>query len=164
MNLSENWVAKIPVEQEFINLSTMKKLFTITSFLLLGLISYEAQSQQLVYRPQNPAFGGDTFNYQWLLSSAEAQNSTRDPNDRSNDPFGFERDPLEEFSETLNRQILSRLTRDIVDRQFGEDSIGEGSYDLGDYQIEINNSGSGLNITIVDVLSGATTNIEVPFF
>ncbi|MFC3415122.1 curli production assembly/transport component CsgF [Algoriphagus hitonicola] len=142
----------------------MKKLLLLIPMLIFGLMAFEAQSQQLVYRPQNPAFGGDTFNYQWLLSSAEAQNTTRDPNDLSNDPFGFQQDPLQDFSETLNRQILSRLARDIVDRQFGEDEIGEGSYDLGDFQIEINNSGSGLNITITDVLSGATTNIEVPFF
>jgi curli production assembly/transport component CsgF len=27
-----------------------------------------------LYKPRNPAFGGDTFNYQWLMSSAENQN------------------------------------------------------------------------------------------
>ncbi len=35
---------------------------------------FPRKSQQLVYKPVNPAFGGDTFNYQWLLSSANAQN------------------------------------------------------------------------------------------
>jgi curli production assembly/transport component CsgF len=32
----------------------------------------------LVYKPRNPAFGGDTFNYQWLMSSAENQNKFKD--------------------------------------------------------------------------------------
>ena len=35
-------------------------------------------AQDLVYKPKNPAFGGDTFNYQWLLSSAESQNKLKD--------------------------------------------------------------------------------------
>jgi curli production assembly/transport component CsgF len=28
---------------------------------------------------RNPAFGGDTFNYQWLASSAESQNKFKEP-------------------------------------------------------------------------------------
>jgi curli production assembly/transport component CsgF len=32
----------------------------------------------LVYKPRNPAFG-DTFNYQWLASSAESQNKFKEP-------------------------------------------------------------------------------------
>lgn len=150
-------------EVVFINYYKMKKILILIPVLFCFSI-LDAHSQQFVYRPINPAFGGDTFNYQWLLSSAQAQNSTKDPRSNSNDPFGLNRDPLSEFSESLNRQILSRLAREVVDRQFGEDQIGEGSYDLGDYQIEINNSGSGLNISITDILSGATTVIEVPFF
>ena len=39
------------------------------------LAGYVSVGQQLTYEPINPAFGGDTFNYQWLLSSANAQNS-----------------------------------------------------------------------------------------
>ena len=36
-------------------------------------------AQDLTYKPKNPAFGGDTFNYQWMMSSAEAQNLLKDP-------------------------------------------------------------------------------------
>ena len=56
----------------------MKKLLLI----LLLLFSVQMFSQQLVYKPRNPNFGGDTFNYQWLLSSAEAQNTFSDPNEQ----------------------------------------------------------------------------------
>jgi curli production assembly/transport component CsgF len=35
-------------------------------------------AQDLVYKPRNPAFG-DTFNYQWLASSAESQNKFKEP-------------------------------------------------------------------------------------
>jgi len=44
---------------------------TILTF-LLGIVPNYAQ--QMVYKPMNPAFGGDGYNYQWLLSSANAQN------------------------------------------------------------------------------------------
>lgn len=140
----------------------MKKLLffaTLFTFALMG----EVYSQQLVYTPKNPAFGGNTFNYQWLLSSAQAQDTKKDPNqvDRS---LGFGRDPLQDFSESLNRQILSRLSRELVTRQFGEGSIEQGTYLLGDFQIDIKDGGQGLNITIIDTRTGATTVVEVPFF
>ena len=48
----------------------MKSLITLVGL----LISMTSFSQDLVYKPKNPAFGGDTFNYNWLLSSAESQN------------------------------------------------------------------------------------------
>ena len=88
----------------------------------------------------------------------------RDPRTASRDQFGLGRDPLNDFSESLNRQILSRLSREILERQFGEESLESGTYNLGDYQIDIRNSGSGLVVTIVDNVTGATSTIEVPFF
>ena len=53
----------------------MKILFYISIILVSG----QLYSQDLVYKPKNPAFGGDTFNYQWMLSSAESQNFYKDP-------------------------------------------------------------------------------------
>lgn len=46
--------------------------------ILFLLITSAVNSQGFVYKPKNPAFGGDTFNYQWLLSSAESQNKLKD--------------------------------------------------------------------------------------
>ena len=53
---------------------------TIVSILLFFAVSLSF-GQQLTYTPKNPNFGGNTFNYSWLLSSAEAQNSFTDPNE-----------------------------------------------------------------------------------
>ncbi|MCH7398368.1 curli assembly protein CsgF [Belliella sp. DSM 107340] len=139
----------------------MKKLLLLSFFLAFGLT--ESFSQQFVYTPRNPAFGGNTFNYQWMLSSAQAQDTNRDPNTVARDQLGASRDPLQEFSESLNRQILSRLSRELVLGQFGDSGIEEGSYILGDFQIDITDGGAGLNISIVDTKTGATTVIEVPF-
>jgi len=47
----------------------MKTLFTIlmiVSFFVAG----KTYGQQFVYTPINPAFGGNPYNYSWMLSSA----------------------------------------------------------------------------------------------
>ncbi|MCH7410360.1 curli assembly protein CsgF [Belliella sp. DSM 111904] len=139
----------------------MKKILILSAFILFGFS--DAFSQQFVYQARNPNFGGNTFNYQWMMASAQAQDTTTDPNAQSRTQAGAQRDPLQEFSESLNRQILSRLSRELVLRQFGESSLQEGTFQLGDFQIEVSDGGAGLNITIVDTKSGATTVVEVPF-
>ncbi|MEX2513448.1 MAG: curli production assembly/transport component CsgF [Cyclobacteriaceae bacterium] len=140
-----------------------KILFILTLFFCHSIDFCEAQ--QMVYRAKNPAFGGETFNYQWMLSSAQAQDTTIDPSQQQRTQPGLsQRSALNDFTESLNRQILSRLSRELVLRQFGEDEIQEGSYQLGDYQIEIGNGGAGININIVDNRTGASTVVDVPFF
>ncbi len=114
-----------------------------------------SHAQRLVYQPKNPAFGGDTFNYQWMLSSAQAQDTFKDPAE-------VNRDPMDEFAENLNRQVLSRLAREIVDLQFGSEDFSEGSYNLGDYRVNVSDGGSGIVVTIVDSRTGGSTVVEVP--
>lgn len=141
----------------------MKRVFSNLLVMLLCFV-FQSQAQQLVYTPKNPAFGGNTFNYQWMLSSAEAQNTIKAPSDGTNPYSRYSTNPVDDFAESLNRQILSRLSRELVARQFGENALAEGSYVLGDYQIDINNSDNGLDITIIDNTTGATTNVVVPYF
>ena len=57
----------------------MKTLFTLGFLLLAPVALNQLRAQGLTYRPNNPAFGGNTFNYQWLLSSAQAQDTHKDP-------------------------------------------------------------------------------------
>lgn len=133
-----------------------------TMFILCFLVTAEAYAQDLVYTPKNPAFGGNPYNYSWLMSSAQAQNDIKETTTSSTS--SYKTDPLKDFSESLNRQILSQLSRQIVSRQFGEDALSAGTYVLGDYQIEIGDQSSGLNITIVDNKSGSSTTVSVPYF
>lgn len=126
--------------------------------MLTVMLNQEALAQSFVYEPINPAFGGDTFNYQWMLNSATAQNTIEREDDR------FDRDPLEEFQETLNRQLLSQLSREIIISQFGDDGFKEGTYLLGNYQIDITSTGEGINIVLIDQATGNQTTILVPFF
>lgn len=138
-----------------------KLLLTLTCSLLL--FSVHSSAQEFVYTPKNPAFGGNSFNYQWLMSSAQAQDTYKDP-EAAADRYGYESDPAKDFAESLNRQILSRLSRDIITRQFGEEALEEGTYLLGDYQIDIGHAEGGISVTIVDITTGSTTTVSVPHF
>lgn len=139
-----------------------KKLF-ITFTCLLLLLSVHSTAQSFVYTPKNPAFGGNSFNYQWMMSSAQAQDTYKDPKAAA-DKFGYTQDPAKDFADNLNRQILSRLSREIINRQFGESAIEEGTYLLGDYQIEVGSGADGISVSIVDIVNGSTTTVTIPHF
>lgn len=132
----------------------MKLLITII------LLSFSAQmySQQLVYKPRNPNFGGDTFNYQWLLSSAEAQNKLEDPNLSDNE----EQSDLEKFTENLNSQLLSAVSRSLFADQFGSGDLEPGTYTFGSLSVEIFPSNEGLVISILDTGNGEQTQVIIP--
>ena len=130
----------------------MKKFLS----LLIFFFSFSVFSQQLVYTPVNPNFGGNTFNYQWLLSSANAQNSFEDNNQTNN-----RQSELERFQESLNRQILGQLSRTAFSREFQE-GLEEGTFNIGSLLLEIFESGEGLVINILDTNTGEQTQIIVP--
>lgn len=142
----------------------MKKCCVLITMLLVLSAFLNAKAQDFVYTPINPAFGGNPYNYSWLLSSAQAQDTYEDPSNDVVGYSGYSSNTLDDFAESLNRQILSQLSREIVSRQFGENALDEGTYVLGDYQIDIGNSGSGLTISIIDLLTGSSTTITVPYF
>lgn len=134
----------------------MKTLISFIAFLFV-LCSLDVKSQDLVYRPINPAFGGDTFNYQWLLSSAQAQNKFEDASG------GFSRNPLDDFEASLNRQILNELSRKLITQIFGEGEIEDGSFTFGTLQVTITSELEGVNITIINNGDGSQTSITIPY-
>lgn len=138
------------------------KILKCTLVIVFFFVAGKSYAQDLVYTPKNPAFGGNPYNYSWLMSSAQAQNDIKDPASSAYSPYST--DPLKDFSESLNRQILSQLSRQIVAKQFGEDALTAGTYVLGDYQIEVGDQANGLNITILDNKSGSQTTVSVPYF
>ena len=137
------------------------QLKAILTFLFIA-ITIAGFSQDFVYTPKNPAFGGDTFNYNWLLSSAQVQDLTKDPNALS---FGTSsRSTAESFAQSLNNLLLNQLSREIITSQFGEDGFKDGTYELGDFQIDISTTLEGLTISIFDLVQGEQTQIVIPFF
>lgn len=138
----------------------MKPLFTLCIALLLALAGNRAQAQDFVYEPKNPSFGGgNSFNYQWLLSSATSQNTIEEP---ARATGADSNDPLSGFAENLNRQILSQLTNRFITSQFGSGPVREGSYTVGTYQIEVTPGANGVIIQITDTGTGNQTTVTIP--
>ena len=141
-------------------MSNLKRLLAF--FFFYCLISLVAQAQDFVYEAKNPSFGGNTFNYQWMLSSAQAQNDIVEKEDPSilNAPD----DPLKDFQESLNRQILSQLSRQLVTAQFGTgDTLEPGEFTIGDFQISITDVADGVSVVIIDTTTGNQTTVVIPF-
>lgn len=134
------------------------------NLIIIALLLSTAQvafNQDLIYRPINPAFGGDTFNYQWLLSSAQEQN---DYKEKSQISSLLDQDPVKQFQDDLNRQILNQLSRKLVTDLFGEEGLKDGTFSLGSFEIEISNRLDGVHINILNINNGGETSIIVPYF
>lgn len=140
----------------------MRFLACVLLLLGLGLTGSvpDARAQDLVYRPTNPAFGGSPLNYQWLNSSAQAQNAFK-PEGRSS----FRRDPLADFESTLQRQILGQLSRELITNRFGDlDLSQEGLFDLGEFTVEVIPGLGGTSIRVFNELTGDETIVTIPTF
>ena len=138
----------------------MKKLLLL---LLILKISASA-GQSLVYKPVNPAFGGDSYNYTWLMGSAQAQDKTKDPKAATATTGSLTgRSPLENFQSTLSSQLLNSLARSLYSSQFGEDGLQEGLYQFGDLTVDVSPGSEGLIIRITDGKGGETL-LTVPYY
>ncbi|TGE18628.1 curli assembly protein CsgF [Hymenobacter elongatus] len=128
--------------------------------------AHQATAQDLVYEPKNPSFGGgNTFNYSWLLSSAQAQNTIADPAiSSSSNPF--QQDPLKQFEQNLNQQILGQLAQRLIGNQLGNQNQGlkEGSYSVGAYNINVVPTSGGFSVQITDTNTGNQTTVTIPYF
>lgn len=134
-----------------------------TNFLAIAglFIASQMSAQDMVYKPKNPAFGGDTFNYNWLLSSAQAQDQTSENRTRS---LNSQRSTVDAFASNLNNLLLSQISRQLISDQFGEEGLQDGSYTLGNFQVDVASTLEGLTITIFDQAQGESTQIVIPFF
>lgn len=135
----------------------MKNFTIIVTFILLG-VPCLLFSQNIVYKPINPFFGGETFNYQQLLASANAQNDfTEDSGFDFNQPTD-----LENFTESLNRQLLNSLSQDLFQQQFGDQGLGVGTFVFGSLVVDVSPTSGGLLINILDTKTGEQTQITIP--
>lgn len=125
----------------------------------LFFIPQQGHAQDFVYQPKNPAFGGSPLNYQWLMSSASTQNKFR-----ATPAYGLEDDPMANFQQDLQRQVLSELTQSIVRQKLGEDFdfTKENTLEFGDFTVDVIPSGDGVSLRIFDVVSGDETSITIP--
>lgn len=131
------------------------KLFVLFFFMTTSIVV----AQQFSYKPLNPSFGGDTFNYNWLLSSATVQNGFEEPTTART-----QQSALDRFGASLNQQVLNQISRSLLAQQL--QSVGdfsqEGTFTFGTLNVEIFDSEEGLVINILDTSNGEETQVIVP--
>jgi len=139
----------------------MKKLL-IAGILLLAFFQVATKAQDFVYQPINPAFGGNPYNYSWLLGQAQVQNMYEEESDF----FGLdgEEDLLANFQAELNRQVLNSVTNEFYKNQFGEEGLTEGYYRFGSYEIDVSIISDGMQVRIIDILTGSETTVIIPYY
>ncbi len=143
-------------------MKALKSLFTIFIGIILAICMVtEVTAQDFVYQPINPAFGGNPGNYGWLVNSANIQNLHEETAaDRR-----LQRDPLQDFEQSLQRQVLSQLTRDLVRQQFGEEGrFQEGQFEFGEFTIDVSPGPDGVEVRIINILTGDETTVSIPSF
>ncbi len=144
------------------HLKLLVGLFIATVFSI-----HQSQGQDFVYTPKNPAFGGSYVNYQWMLSSANAQNTLKDESQAS---YGrdYSYDPAANFEQDLQRRFFSELSSQVVNSYFGDDmgqgGLEEGSYEFGNYKVDVFEGQQGVNIRIQDFQKGSETTITLPYY
>ena len=145
----------------------LKPRFPGVKFLLraaacaLALSLGPALATELVYVPVNPAFGGSPLNGPWLLNSAQSQNKFKDPDAQIT---GFtQRTPLEQFNDTLQRAILSRVAAAATGSLFNASGqLVPGTVETVDFRISIVDQGGGiLEITTTDKTTGQSTSFQI---
>jgi hypothetical protein len=95
-----------------------------------------------------------------LLSTAEAQNKPRKRDEKRNDPFN--RDPLTEFSSTLQTRLLSSLSDKITQSIYGPNAGNDGVFTVDNTTVAYQRQGSVIKLTLSDGIR--TTSISLPAY
>ncbi|GAA3943635.1 curli assembly protein CsgF [Litoribacillus peritrichatus] len=121
--------------------------------LLTGLfVTVSGYGGELVYQPVNPSFGGNPLNGSYLLNSAQAQNSYKDP-DAAGSAFS-QRSALDRFTDSLESRLLNQLLTDVG-------SGNEGTLITDDFVVDIIDDSGNLFVRVEDRETGETTEIQV---
>ncbi len=134
----------------------MKKAIVFFCLLVLLVLLETVSASELVYRPISPSFGGDPLNGSFLLNSAAAQNKHQEKIDRQT--------PLEQFRDSLQRNLLSAISMKFVQDMYGESGLKPGHYAYGGMLVDVVGDASGITVTITDTINGGTTTVTVPKF
>ncbi|MDX1830267.1 MAG: curli assembly protein CsgF [Lutibacter sp.] len=135
----------------------MRKLTQILAIVFF-VLPFFVSAQSLVYKPMNPFFGGDTFNYQQLLAEANAQNDFQD----SQSTGYTQQTDIQNFTASLNRQLLNSISQNLFQQQFGDQSLTVGTFVFGSLVVDIQPASNGLSVNILDTTTGEQTQIIIP--
>ncbi len=123
-------------------------LFPLVFSLLCGPVNATDFSFQF----RNPSFGGDPLAASHFLNLLESQKQ----------PVADETDTISQFTEDLERRLLSGLATEISSQIFGQDSTPDGTFLVGGLEVQYQTIGGDVVVTLTDGIS--TTEIVVPSF
>jgi curli production assembly/transport component CsgF len=110
----------------------------------------------IVYKPVNPSFGGDSFNSSHLQGLAGAQNQFTKTSKSSTQTTS------ERFLSMLQTRLYSSLASQVAEAIFGDNAQPSGTIVFDDQQIAFVNTGTEIQLTVTDFTTGQVTNITVP--
>ena len=125
----------------------------IISLALIGLMPLPASAGKLDFEFQLPSFGGNPLASSYYLAMIESQ---KQPQEKT----AAEDTQLQRFQEDLERRLLTTLASTITTQIFGDDATPEGSFSVGDLDINYATVGDDVRVTLTDGVT--TTEIVVP--
>ncbi len=133
---------------------------TLCAALMAGgmMVPGTVAAQDLTYQPYSPTFGGNPFNSNHILGTANAQNDYRDPRSTASNS------QADIFARQLQSRLLSALSSQLVDAIFGENPQERGTFSFGGQTISFVRGLDEVTITIFTEATGETTTIVVPTF
>lgn len=134
----------------------MTKFFYLTA--IACLLGTPASAQQLIYTPVNPAFGGSSFNYNYLQGTADAQNEFK-----TKAQAASKVDYSKQFIQMLESRLYSAMAQKVSDTISNCTSSCSGEISIGDQKVAYSNDGTTITLTITDA-NGKVTTITVPAF
>ena len=127
----------------------------ISGLFLLLLVSVPLGEQvwadELVYRPINPAFGGNPLNSSYLLSTAESQRPQK---------HTVKQSPLQRFADNIEASLLNRISQRISDAILGENAQNKGNFTVGGTNINFERVGDEVKINVTG--PDGTVTLQVP--
>ncbi|WP_093187076.1 curli assembly protein CsgF [Pseudovibrio sp. Tun.PSC04-5.I4] len=146
----------------------MRLKFALGLTLGCALSVGSAYSQQLVYQPVNPSFGGYANNTTHLFATANAQKTaTISGNKGYGTGSGDGTDGSgNSLADLFVRQLQNRLIYSLADQVskaiFGEDPKDSGTVSFGDQKVTFVRGDGSIQLQIIDESTGAVTDITVP--
>jgi curli production assembly/transport component CsgF len=124
------------------------------SFLLIAL-STPAMAD-MIYKPINPSFGGDSFNSSHLQGLAGSQNEYK------NSASSAQQSNSERFLNMLESRLYSSLASQVAEAIFGENAQPNGTITFDDQTISFVNDGTQITLNVTDLNTGQITTISIP--
>lgn len=140
----------------------------IATALFIACVAGTASAAELTHQFVNPSFGGNPINGNYLLSNATAQNSHKahpKPSTTTGGTTPTKPNSGQQFSEQLDRLVMTALANRLVNKAFGVDSSSlpnSSTIDTGLNTVTVEDTGGGTRVTIVDNKTGGRSVITIP--